>query len=115
MAITGSDTFSLDTTEEADGVLVRLAGDLDVEAAPLLRQALRRLIDERGSQRFRLDLSGVTFIDSTGLSALLGVHRRACESGGDLTLVNPRPSALRVFDVAGFGGLFNITHDPDRR
>ncbi len=57
----------------------------------------------------------MTFIDSTGLSALLGVLRRARESGGDLTLVNPRPSALRVFEVAGFGGLFTVTHEADSR
>ena len=112
MANTGSATFSLDTAHEAAGVVVRVKGELDGMTSPVLRQELYDLIDD-GGRSFRLDLRAMTYIDSSGLSALLGILRRVKERGGELALVNPRRSTLRVFEIAGLTGLVTIVHEHD--
>lgn len=112
MADIGSATFSLDVAHEADAVVVRVKGELDGTTSPALRQTLYDLIDD-GGRSYWLDLRAMTFIDSSGLSALLGILRRVREGGGDLALVNPRRSTLRVLEIAGLTGLVTIVHEPD--
>lgn len=48
-----------------------------------------------------VDFLGVTFLDSTGLSALVRAHRRCTEQGGHLTLVMDDPQLLRLLSVSG--------------
>lgn len=111
----GSATFSLDIAHEADAVVVRVRGEFDGTTSPGLRQALYDLIDDDDSRSYWLDLGAMTFIDSSGLSALLGIFRRARERGGDVALVNPRRSTLRVIEIAGLTGLVTIVHEHDSR
>jgi anti-anti-sigma factor len=70
------------------------------------------VIDDQGSLFVRVDLSGVTFIDSTGLSLLVDALQRVRDKGGTLTLSHPAPSVRRVFGIVGFPRLFDIT--PER-
>jgi anti-sigma B factor antagonist len=90
------------TTRSGADVIVRLAPstELDLATAPLLASVLS---DVRGGscERVVVDLAGVDFIDSTGLRVLL-VGQSALEADGiKLVLREPRPQALRLFDVAG--------------
>ena len=57
-----------------------------------------------------VDLSGVDFIDSSGLKALLVVHRQLLERGSSLTLVDPSDSAQRLLDLTGCVQLFTVIH-----
>jgi anti-sigma B factor antagonist len=108
VATAGSQTFSIGFTRDGGTVVVRVAGDLDVASAPLLRGALRDVIEAQGNLFLKLDLAGMAFLDSTGLSVLVGAAHRLRESGGDLTLTNVRGSALRVLEVTGSASLFSI-------
>ena len=78
--------------------LARVAGDIDIASAPRLRERLITLITE-GRTRIVLDLSGVDFLDSTGLGVIVGVLKRARTMGGDLALVCPNQSVRRVFEI----------------
>ena len=68
---------------------------------------MRRLIGEPG-QRIELELSGVEFIDSSGLEALLVANRLVADRGGELTLVAPSPRVLRVLELTGCLDAFTV-------
>ena len=78
--------------------VVRLAGELDMESAPKVRQTLEELIGSEG--RFELDLAAVTFIDSSGLHLLLDTANRL-NGSGPLTLTSVPPRVLRVMKIVG--------------
>ncbi len=92
-------------------VVVRIVGEVDVAASPMLREALVELIDGQGNLSIKLDLEHMTFIDSTGIGVLIGALRTLRRKGGTLTLTNPRPSTVRVLEIAGLTEIFDITVD----
>lgn len=93
------------STSTPRATVVHVAGELDLFAAPQLRQRLVDII-ERGSAHLALDLSEVTFIDSTGLGVLVGALKRARGYGGDLSLRAVPPSVLKVFEITGLTKVF---------
>jgi anti-sigma B factor antagonist len=86
---------SIDT--EGDEVVVTVRGEVDLVSSP----ELRRVLDESltRSSRVRVDLTGLTFIDSSGLSALVEAHRNARDAGGVLVLQNPTSMFTRLLDI----------------
>ncbi len=107
-ATAGYDMFSVRFSRDDGTVVLHVTGELDVAAAPDMRHALTSLIDDQGSLSVRVDLAKMTFIDSVGLSVLLEALRRLRDKGGELSLANPEPGALRVFDMVGFTRIFDI-------
>jgi anti-sigma B factor antagonist len=107
-ATTGYDRFSVAFTRDRGTVVVHVTGDVDTATAPAVRQALAGVIDEQGSLSVRVDLTGMTFIDSTGLSVLVAALTRMREKGGTLTLANPSRTAIRLFEMVGFTTMFDI-------
>ena len=93
-------------------VVLHVAGDLDGSTAPVLRHALAGIIEDQGNLAVRLDLRDMTFVDSTGLSVLVGAQRRLREKGGHLTLANLRPQTLKVFEIVGLSTMFDIRPEP---
>jgi anti-sigma B factor antagonist len=81
------------------GVL-RLNGEVDIATSETLRQHLAALRDD-GYQNVVLDLSGVTFCDSTGLGTVATHAKRLMESGGKLVVAGLRPDVSAVFDISG--------------
>ena len=55
-----------------------------------------------------VDFSGVTFLDSTGLSVLISGLQRCQEVGGTMRVQSPRPSVGKVFEITGLAELFHI-------
>jgi anti-sigma B factor antagonist len=86
--------------EHEDGVaVVRPYGELDVTTVPRLRSTLA---DLRGSgEDMRLDLGGVSFIDSTALRLVWDVNAEAQNNGTELTLIPGPPEVMRVFELTG--------------
>jgi anti-sigma B factor antagonist len=93
--------------ELVDGVrVVRCVGEIDMASAPALRERISRLqID--GPPRLVLDLSDVTFIDSLGLGALIGAHKRARVLRGSLVMV-PGAAARRVLVATALDRVFEL-------
>jgi anti-sigma B factor antagonist len=81
-------------------VTVRLVGELDMSSASTLADSLHSLTDA-GSVRLLLDLSGLAFCDSTGVSQFVAAAERCTDAGGWLRLAAPQPQLLRVLQVAG--------------
>jgi len=63
-----------------------VTGEIDMATAPRFRQRLLAVISA-GTQNVVIDLSGVDFIDSTGLGVLMGAAKRVRSTGGDIRLV----------------------------
>ncbi len=93
-------------TRVADAAAVLLvAGEVDVYEAPTFRNALFAIIDE-GHDRLVVDCSGMTFIDSAGLAALVDARRRMGD--GEIVLRAVRPASRRVFEITELASLFSF-------
>lgn len=83
-----------------EATLVELEGEIDLHSAPPLKTALLEIGSVRGS-RVALDLSGVSFLDSTGIGALVGTLKKTREGGGQIAFFGAKPRVKRVFEIAG--------------
>lgn len=93
---------------DGDGVtVVTVEGEVDLYTAPRLRERLDEFIAE-GRKSLVVDLSGMDFIDSTGLGVLVGALKRIRQAGGDLTLRHPTRSTHKILEIAGLTKLFSI-------
>lgn len=101
---------ALTITSQDDGgtSLLAVAGELDVATAPSLREALLRLLDRDDVPHVRLDASGVTFADSSGLAVLLMGAQRWHEREREFTLCTPSPTLERLLDLAGVRRAFTV-------
>jgi anti-sigma B factor antagonist len=81
------------------GVLV-LAGEIDVATVPALRSALADLRSD-GASRIVVDLSDVTYCDSTGIGVLATYAKQLLEKGGRLQVAGLRPAVAEIFGIAG--------------
>lgn len=95
-----------------DVYVVTLRGEIDAFTAPSLRDDLRHLVEETGATNVVVDLGGVTFLDSSGLGALVSVFRRLRERDGRLRIVQPHNAAGRIFELTGLDAVLDLY--PDR-
>jgi anti-anti-sigma factor len=75
-------------------------GELDMDTAEALEQAVARLLEER-PKVLAVDFSGVSFCDSSGIGALIRAHRTAAAQDCRLELHRVDPDVRRVFDLVG--------------
>jgi anti-sigma B factor antagonist len=87
--------------------LISLAGDLDFQTADGFSAELE-YVASKGARTVIADLSGVAFVDSTGLSALLRAADRLQAEDGDLLLVARQRPILSLFAVTGLDQRFQI-------
>jgi anti-sigma B factor antagonist len=87
-------------------VVLAIEGELDLASAPNLKWELAEAM--RGDpHRIVLDMSGVSFIDSTALGVLVGAQRNL-EPGRRLAIGGARPDVLAVFELTGLDATFDI-------
>jgi anti-sigma B factor antagonist len=91
--------FDILVQRSAGTAVVRVIGELDIATAPVLADALTRL--EAPCDRVVLDLSGLTFIDSTGLRLAITEHRRAVADGFDFAVAGATGPVLDVLQLTG--------------
>jgi anti-sigma B factor antagonist len=90
---------------DADRAEAVLRGELDLANSPLLRDELLSTLDE-GLQSLILDLSELTFIDSSGLAVLVVVLKHADDHHIALRLRSVTPPIERVLEACGLDDLF---------
>jgi anti-sigma B factor antagonist len=86
--------------------VIEIEGELDLARAPDLKWILLDAL-EAGATQLVLDLSRVTFIDSTAIGVLIGVSR-SLEVGSRLAITSLQPQVMRIFEVSGMGDVFAI-------
>ena len=99
--------FGVTTTQDGDYAVVAVTGELDVYTAPVLEESLGELV-ERGSPRLVVDLTEVTFMDSTGLGLLIKALKWTRELDGSLKIVANTDKVLKVFRVTGLDGVLSL-------
>jgi anti-anti-sigma factor len=95
----GAGAFSCEVTPERDHVVVRPVGELDMATVRVVDQELRQL-QQSGFRALVLDLSGLTFMDSTGLHLVTRWTAEASQDGFSFELKPGSPNVQRVFELA---------------
>ena len=88
-------------------VIVTLSGELDAYDAPALRASFHEVVD-KGPAVIVLDLTAVSFLDSTVLGTIVGLLRRVREAGGELRTVLPETTARRIFEITGLDKALDV-------
>lgn len=86
------------------------SGELDAYTAPDLRDALDELLGE-GEAWIVVDLSELTYLDSTGLGILVGTAKKCRQAQGDLAVACDRSNLLRIFEISGTQEILNVVDD----
>lgn len=102
-------TIEMKTENHGEALIYRLRGSLDVATSPSVRAALVEAASN-GSNKIVVDLTKVEFLDSTGLGALIGAHRRALEQGGSVSLVTSEGPISRLLNITGLLRVFPVYH-----
>ena len=89
--------------------MVTVHGEIDFSNAEELAQAVRDVVTDWSPGIVRIDLQRATFIDSTGLGALIEGYRAASEVEAAFVVVNPTPAFHRVLTVTGMCDFFGLT------
>ncbi len=101
--------ISIGRSLAADGsAVVTVAGEVDFTNADEITRGIGEAVSDWQPPCLRVDLGAASFIDSTGLGALIAGYRAAAESGARFTVVNPSAGFLRVIEVTGLSDLFGI-------
>ena len=93
-----SDPLDCTVVAHTDGYLVVVDGELDLSTAP----KLAAILGQFANGTVRVDLTGVRFMDSTGLKTLLVAHRRLRRAGRSMILCGPIDAIIqRTFEITG--------------
>jgi anti-sigma B factor antagonist len=95
----GEALASLVHTGSGEGVVVALAGEVDLATVPVVEDELRRA--EASQDLIILDLRDVSFMDSTGIRMLVAADRRNRARGAALVIVQGSPQVRRLFELSG--------------
>ncbi|MGN6608318.1 MAG: STAS domain-containing protein [Jatrophihabitans sp.] len=97
--------FGVEVDEGAGGITtLRVRGDFDLAGAPVFQAAADGAL-AGGATGIVIDFAGITFIDSTGLGALVRVHTAANDTGRSLQLINVPHVAARTITIGGLSFL----------
>ena len=95
-------------TSRESMLTIALSGEIDHQVARDMMDTITGAIAERLPARLVLDMSGVTFMDSSGIAVLLRALRQMQHTGGTLHVENIPAQARRVLDAAGVGRLISL-------
>ena len=98
--------MNIDTKDVNGALVVTLEGEVDLEHSPQARKALLDAVAKNNN--VVVDLSGVSYIDSSGIASLVESFQTARKNGGGFTLASVSDSALRVLQLARLDKVFTI-------
>jgi len=104
--------LTLETERCGANLIVSIDGELDLETAPVFRDTVDKKLNQYDSVRHLiLDLEKVSFIDSSGLGAILGRFKRLNQQGGRLSAIRVSRQILRVLELSGLLRIMKIYDD----
>jgi len=101
------ETFEVSTESGSGYVLVSVVGEVDVATAPQLRDRLEEAVAE-GFPTVVVDLTGVTFLDSTALGVLIEASKLCEAAGRTMRIAVSEPRILKIFEITGLTEFFDI-------
>jgi anti-anti-sigma factor len=101
--------LTVEIVDSLDGaVIVKMAGEFDLSVEKMFAQAVTDGVVRDGHASVVLDLAAVTFLDSSGIRALLVARQRALACGTQLVLRRPSPPVQRVLALTRLVERFEI-------
>ena len=100
--------MNVSTAFSAGRLTIYLAGELDHHEARKTIQAIDELLDEYLPRDCALDMSGLSFMDSSGIAVIIRISRRMKALGGRAWIENPSKQPLRVIDASGVDRLVPV-------
>lgn len=101
--------LEIEVQKEDSHTLVRVSGELELSTSPELQRALSEIDDDT---TVVLDMTGVTFLDSSALRVLVQARLRL-KDPAQLRLVIPRPQLRRIFEISGLADDFLLCEQLD--
>jgi anti-sigma B factor antagonist len=105
--------MALSTTTRGDVTVVQVDGQLTVGNRQELKTAVQGAVDA-GARKFVLDCGGTSYIDSSGLGALVTIAKRVREAGGQVRLAALNDDLRSLFELTKLDTLFAIYPDADQ-
>lgn len=100
--------MNISTAFSAGRLTIYLSGELDHHEARSIIRDIDELMDEYLPRDCALDLSGLSFMDSSGIAVILRVSRRMKDLGGRAWIENPARQPYRVIDASGIDRLVPV-------
>ncbi|MFF7206553.1 STAS domain-containing protein [Streptomyces sp. NPDC008141] len=104
--------LTITVRDASTGPVVEVAGDLDYDTAPRLREAVENLALEAGALLV-LDLARLEFCDSSGVTAFIVARNRAIAARTEVALAAVPAHTARVLRIVGLDQIFNLYPDAD--
>lgn len=98
--------LTITTNKREDATVVAPTGEVDVSNASELRDAVDAALAQ--GLPVELDMSNVSYIDSTGIGVLVGAAHRASEGGTTFSVLSPQRNVARVLDLLGVAKDLNV-------
>lgn len=104
------------TTLVKDGkIIVYLSGEIDHHSARSIRDCIDKLIISQKPETLILDLTGVDFMDSSGLGLILGRYRKIKEFSGDMFLCGASERTMKILKMAGIDKIIKTIPNANER
>ena len=95
-------------TESKNGLMVcRVEGEIDINCSPELKKVFDKLISQK-TPKIVIELSKVTYVDSSGLATLVGILKNMRSYGGKMRLAGMLPKVKSLFEITKLDKLFEI-------
>jgi anti-sigma B factor antagonist len=104
--------FRVEVRSEGRASVITVSGELDLASSAALEEELVR-VAESDSEQVILDLRGLEFMDSTGLSTLVKAHQRAQEAGQRFGLVRGPQQVQRLLSLTGIAERLPFADTPE--
>lgn len=105
----------LEVLEQSDRLEIRLSGEIDHHGAVGVRSEIDGIIAERRPKHLALELSGIDFMDSSGIGLIMGRYARLKAIGGELTVKAPSERVRRILNMAGIERIVRIEDSREER
>ena len=92
-------------------VKIAIIGEIDIFNITSIREKLTQLTD--GYSVVEIDLKDLKFIDSTGLSMLIGLVRDLKGKNGNVVLISPKPQVMKLLETTGLNTVFEVRREDD--
>ena len=100
-------------TATPEGLVVSIGGEIDHHSAITMRRDVDNIIWNRTPTHLILEMSGIEFMDSSGLGLIMGRYALMKKLGGELTLRKPNPRIAKIFALAGMERMVHIESEDE--
>lgn len=101
--------MELQTEKIEQTLLVKISGELDLSTSPLFREQVEETFESEPALRYLiLDMSETSFIDSSGLGAILGRFKKLSQKGGKLSFIHVPAHLVKLFELSGLMRIMEI-------